>query len=176
MRLDLMPYTSAGIGAGNDLYDLYAVVVHLDMLNASFFGHYICYIKDRQDRWYRADDCKVILFVLIFFEECLMQASAKAQYIKHLHFTCSGCCSNSVYCFICHLLRGKNTALKYTGVSQGLLKVLSAHFICLLNKKINHGIVSFKNIVGCYGGTRGGACSRSLYALVHAVVILSGNI
>ncbi|KAJ4758160.1 Ubiquitin carboxyl-terminal hydrolase 19 [Rhynchospora pubera] len=58
-RLDLTPYTSAGIG--RDLYDLYAVVVHLDMLNASFFGHYICYIKDHLGRWFRVDDCKVAL-------------------------------------------------------------------------------------------------------------------
>lgn len=60
MRLDLTTYTSDVIGAGRDLYDLYAVVVHLDMLNASFFGHYICYIKDHQGQWYRVDDCKVI--------------------------------------------------------------------------------------------------------------------
>ncbi|KAL2544544.1 ubiquitin carboxyl-terminal hydrolase 18-like [Forsythia ovata] len=44
---------------GNDVYKLYAVIVHVDMLNASFFGHYICYVKDFRGNWYRIDDCKV---------------------------------------------------------------------------------------------------------------------
>ncbi|XP_065849558.1 ubiquitin carboxyl-terminal hydrolase 18 [Euphorbia lathyris] len=56
--LDLSPYTSEE-GDGTDRYKLYAVVVHVDMLNASFFGHYICYIKDFSGDWYRVDDCKV---------------------------------------------------------------------------------------------------------------------
>ncbi|CAL5390247.1 unnamed protein product [Camellia sinensis] len=43
--LDLSPYMSE-VGDGNDVYKLYAVVVHVDMLNASFFGHYICYTRD----------------------------------------------------------------------------------------------------------------------------------
>lgn len=56
--LDLSPYVS---GKGNHLhiYKLYAVVVHVDMLNASFFGHYVCYVKDLHGSWYRIDDCKV---------------------------------------------------------------------------------------------------------------------
>ncbi|TVU08388.1 hypothetical protein EJB05_41792 [Eragrostis curvula] len=58
MELDLTPYMSST--DGSDLYDLYAVVVHLDMLNASFFGHYICYIKGYRDTWYKIDDCKVM--------------------------------------------------------------------------------------------------------------------
>ncbi|CAL9194984.1 unnamed protein product [Musa hybrid cultivar] len=58
-NLDLTPYTSED-GDGTDIYTLYAVVVHLDMLNASFFGHYICYTKDYHGRWYRIDDCEVI--------------------------------------------------------------------------------------------------------------------
>lgn len=57
-NLNLTPYMS-GNDDGTDLYSLYAVVVHLDMLNASFFGHYICYIKDFEGHWYRIDDCKV---------------------------------------------------------------------------------------------------------------------
>ncbi|CAL1385230.1 unnamed protein product [Linum trigynum] len=55
--LDLSPYVSEG--DGSDVYKLYAVVVHIDMLNASFFGHYICYIKNLQGDWFRFDDCKV---------------------------------------------------------------------------------------------------------------------
>ncbi|KAL5225059.1 hypothetical protein ABZP36_011698 [Zizania latifolia] len=58
MNLDLMPYMSST--DGSDQYDLYAVVVHLDMLNASFFGHYICYIKNYRGHWYKIDDCKVM--------------------------------------------------------------------------------------------------------------------
>lgn len=57
-KLDLTPYMSAT--DGTDQYDLYAVVVHLDMLNASFFGHYICYIKSRRGHWLKIDDCKVM--------------------------------------------------------------------------------------------------------------------
>lgn len=57
--LDLSPYMSEE-GDGTDIYKLYAVVVHVDMLNASFFGHYICYTKDFSGNWYRNDDCKVI--------------------------------------------------------------------------------------------------------------------
>lgn len=57
--LDLTRYISGG-GDGSDVYALYAVVVHLDMLNASFFGHYICFTKDYHGNWYRIDDCKVI--------------------------------------------------------------------------------------------------------------------
>ncbi|XP_021755587.1 ubiquitin carboxyl-terminal hydrolase 18-like [Chenopodium quinoa] len=56
--LDLSPYMSEGRD-GTDKYKLYAVVVHVDMLNASFFGHYICYTKGFQGDWYRIDDCKV---------------------------------------------------------------------------------------------------------------------
>lgn len=58
--LDLSPYMNEA-GDGSDVYKLYAVVVHLDMLNASYFGHYICYTKDFHGNWYRIDDCKVIL-------------------------------------------------------------------------------------------------------------------
>ncbi|CAN8287800.1 unnamed protein product [Cochlearia groenlandica] len=55
---DLGPYMS-GEGEGRDVYTLYAVIVHLDMLNASFFGHYICYVKDFRGNWYRIDDSEV---------------------------------------------------------------------------------------------------------------------
>ncbi|KAI3756115.1 hypothetical protein L1987_55929 [Smallanthus sonchifolius] len=56
--LDLSPYMSEAAD-GNDKYKLYAVVVHVDMLNASYFGHYICFTKDFSGNWYRIDDCKV---------------------------------------------------------------------------------------------------------------------
>ncbi|KAK9077773.1 hypothetical protein SSX86_006111 [Deinandra increscens subsp. villosa] len=56
--LNLNPYMSEAAD-GNDKYKLYAVVVHVDMLNASYFGHYICFTKDFSGNWYRIDDCKV---------------------------------------------------------------------------------------------------------------------
>uniref|UniRef100_A0A6N2KGE2 USP domain-containing protein n=1 Tax=Salix viminalis TaxID=40686 RepID=A0A6N2KGE2_SALVM len=49
-------------GDGTDVYKLYAVVVHVDMLNASFFGHYICYTKDFHGNWHRIDDNKTRCF------------------------------------------------------------------------------------------------------------------
>lgn len=63
--LDLSPYMSEA-GDGTDTYSLYGVVVHVDMLNASYFGHYICYTKDFRGNWYRIDDCEVIAL----FDDC----------------------------------------------------------------------------------------------------------
>lgn len=54
----MLPYMSEK-GDKPPSYLLYAVVVHVDMLNASFFGHYICYVKDSQGIWYKIDDSKV---------------------------------------------------------------------------------------------------------------------
>ncbi|CAN4105248.1 unnamed protein product [Withania somnifera] len=44
----------------NDIFKLYAVIVHVNMLKTSDFGHYICYIKDFSGNWYRIDDDKVL--------------------------------------------------------------------------------------------------------------------
>ncbi|XP_027354132.1 ubiquitin carboxyl-terminal hydrolase 18-like [Abrus precatorius] len=76
--LDLNPYMSE-IGDGSDIYKLYAVVVHIDMLNASFFGHYICYIKDFCGNWYRIDDWKVTRVEL---EEVLSQGAYMLLYSR----------------------------------------------------------------------------------------------
>ncbi|CAL0326465.1 unnamed protein product [Lupinus luteus] len=56
--LDMIPFMT-GTGDLPPLYMLYAVVVHLDTLNASFSGHYISYVKDLQGNWYRIDDIEV---------------------------------------------------------------------------------------------------------------------
>ncbi len=64
--LNMMPYMSQ-MGDQPPLYHLYAVVVHLDVLNASDFGHYICYVKNSLGYWYKVDDTKVKLHVLLFF-------------------------------------------------------------------------------------------------------------
>ncbi|KAJ7981952.1 Ubiquitin carboxyl-terminal hydrolase [Quillaja saponaria] len=56
--LDMIPYMT-GTHDIPPLYILYAVVVHLDTLNASFSGHYVSYVKDLQGNWFRIDDTKV---------------------------------------------------------------------------------------------------------------------
>ncbi|PHT58752.1 Ubiquitin carboxyl-terminal hydrolase 19 [Capsicum baccatum] len=76
--LDLRRYMSE-TGDGNDIYKLYAVIVHVDMLNASFFGHYICYIKDFRGSWYRIDDCKV---VTVDLDEVLSQGAYMLLYSR----------------------------------------------------------------------------------------------
>ncbi|CAA7408154.1 unnamed protein product [Spirodela intermedia] len=76
VTLDLVPYMSETRGS-TDLYELYAVVVHIDMLNASFFGHYICYTKDFHGNWYRVDDCKVMK---VDVEEVLAQGAYMLLY------------------------------------------------------------------------------------------------
>ncbi|RRT79994.1 hypothetical protein BHE74_00029554, partial [Ensete ventricosum] len=55
--LNLAPYMS-----GDDkspVYRLYAVIVHIDVMNASFSGHYVCYVKDTQSKWYKINDSEV---------------------------------------------------------------------------------------------------------------------
>ncbi|RDY06833.1 Ubiquitin carboxyl-terminal hydrolase 15, partial [Mucuna pruriens] len=56
--LDMIPFMT-GTGDVPPLYMLYAVVVHLDTLNASFSGHYVSYVKDLQGNWFRIDDIEV---------------------------------------------------------------------------------------------------------------------
>ncbi|XP_072972308.1 ubiquitin carboxyl-terminal hydrolase 17-like [Typha angustifolia] len=56
--LNLAKYMSATEDK-SPVYRLYAVVVHLDIMNAAFSGHYICYVKDIQGKWYKIDDSKV---------------------------------------------------------------------------------------------------------------------
>ncbi|KAF8408879.1 hypothetical protein HHK36_004948 [Tetracentron sinense] len=58
--LDMIPFMT-GIGDIPSLYMLYAVVVHLDALNESFSGHYVSYVKDLKDMWFRIDDTEVNL-------------------------------------------------------------------------------------------------------------------
>ncbi|KAH7859610.1 hypothetical protein Vadar_003222 [Vaccinium darrowii] len=56
--LDMVPFMT-GTDDIPPLYMLYAVVVHLDTLNASFSGHYVSYVKDLQGHWFRIDDTEV---------------------------------------------------------------------------------------------------------------------
>lgn len=59
--LDMIPFMT-GTYDVPPLYMLYAVVVHMDTLNASFSGHYVAYVKDLQGNWFRVDDAEVNLF------------------------------------------------------------------------------------------------------------------
>ncbi|XP_039066483.1 ubiquitin carboxyl-terminal hydrolase 15-like isoform X2 [Hibiscus syriacus] len=56
--LDMVPFMT-GTNDIPPLYMLYAVVVHLDTLNASFSGHYVSYVKDLRGNWFRIDDTEV---------------------------------------------------------------------------------------------------------------------
>ncbi|XP_028085481.1 ubiquitin carboxyl-terminal hydrolase 16-like isoform X2 [Camellia sinensis] len=56
--LDLAPYMS-GTSDKSPVYRLYGVVVHLDIMNATFSGHYVCYVKNVQNKWFKIDDSTV---------------------------------------------------------------------------------------------------------------------
>ncbi|KAL2892903.1 Ubiquitin carboxyl-terminal hydrolase 16 [Bienertia sinuspersici] len=56
--LNLAPYMRGGSDK-SPIYQLYGVVVHLDIMNASFSGHYICYVRNAQNKWYKIDDSTV---------------------------------------------------------------------------------------------------------------------
>jgi ubiquitin carboxyl-terminal hydrolase 36/42 len=56
--LDIAPFMSKESDEP-PCYELYGVVVHVDMFNASFFGHYKCYVKDFQGVWYKINDSMV---------------------------------------------------------------------------------------------------------------------
>ncbi|XP_052196218.1 ubiquitin carboxyl-terminal hydrolase 17-like isoform X3 [Diospyros lotus] len=57
--LNMRPY----MGGTSDRYPsycLYGVVVHLDVMNSAFSGHYVCYVKNFQEEWFKIDDSSVI--------------------------------------------------------------------------------------------------------------------
>ncbi|CAL0307806.1 unnamed protein product [Lupinus luteus] len=56
--LDLAPFMS-GTSDRSPIYRLYGVVVHLDSMNAAFTGHYVCYVKNFQNKWFKVDDSVV---------------------------------------------------------------------------------------------------------------------
>ncbi|KAJ6815891.1 ubiquitin carboxyl-terminal hydrolase 17-like [Iris pallida] len=56
--INLAPYMS-GKEDKSPVYRLYAVVVHLDIMNSAFSGHYVCYVKNSQGKWYEIDDSVV---------------------------------------------------------------------------------------------------------------------
>ncbi|XP_020213972.1 ubiquitin carboxyl-terminal hydrolase 16 [Cajanus cajan] len=56
--LNLAPFMS-GTSDKSPIYRLYGVVVHLDVMNAAFSGHYVCYLKNIQNKWFKVDDSVV---------------------------------------------------------------------------------------------------------------------
>ncbi|XP_050371388.1 ubiquitin carboxyl-terminal hydrolase 17-like [Argentina anserina] len=56
--LNLSPYMD-GSSDKSSVYNLYAVVVHLDIMNAAYSGHYICYVKNSRGNWFKIDDSSV---------------------------------------------------------------------------------------------------------------------
>ncbi|CAB4314256.1 unnamed protein product [Prunus armeniaca] len=56
--LNMSPYMG-GTSDRSVLYSLYAVVVHLDIMNAAYSGHYVCYVKNNQGEWFKIDDSSV---------------------------------------------------------------------------------------------------------------------
>ena len=63
--LNLAPYMS-GTSDKSPIYSLYGVVVHLDIMNAAFSGHYVCYVKNIQNKWFKVDDSMVCLPLSIY--------------------------------------------------------------------------------------------------------------
>ncbi|XP_068313355.1 ubiquitin carboxyl-terminal hydrolase 16-like isoform X2 [Pyrus communis] len=56
--LDLAPFMS-GTSDKSPIYRLYGVVVHLDIMNAAFSGHYVCYVRNSHNKWFKVDDSTV---------------------------------------------------------------------------------------------------------------------
>ncbi|KAG8057043.1 hypothetical protein GUJ93_ZPchr0002g23699 [Zizania palustris] len=56
------------------VYQLYAVVVHRDVMNAAFSGHYVCYVKESLGKWHKMDDSQVK-------PVCLEKVLAKCAYM-----------------------------------------------------------------------------------------------
>ncbi|CAM9002520.1 unnamed protein product [Rhodiola kirilowii] len=57
--LDIAPYMSGTTDDKAPVYDLYGVIVHLDTMNAAFSGHYVCYVRNSQKKWFKIDDSVV---------------------------------------------------------------------------------------------------------------------
>ncbi|XWS33387.1 hypothetical protein CRYUN_Cryun22dG0077900 [Craigia yunnanensis] len=77
--LDLAPYMS-GTSDKAAVYNLYAVVVHLDVVNAAFLGHYVCYVKSFRGEWFRIDDSTVKPVEL---ERVLLEGAYMLLYARH---------------------------------------------------------------------------------------------
>ncbi|WIA19159.1 hypothetical protein OEZ85_003805 [Tetradesmus obliquus] len=58
--LDLSPFMAQqAMDEGPVTYTLSGVIVHLDQMNSTSFGHYICFVRTADGRWYICDDARV---------------------------------------------------------------------------------------------------------------------
>ncbi|GLT70694.1 hypothetical protein SLA2020_427550 [Shorea laevis] len=77
--LNMDPYMSGTTDKSN-VYGLYAVVVHLDVMNTAVSGHYVCYVRDFHGGWFRIDDSTVIPVEL---ESVLLERAYMLLYARH---------------------------------------------------------------------------------------------
>ncbi|CAH1443347.1 unnamed protein product [Lactuca virosa] len=92
--LDMAPYVS-GTSDKSPVYRLYGVVVHVDTMNDAFSGHYVCYVKNHHNRWFKFNDTMVnevdLQHVLtkgaymLFYARCSPRAprSIRSSIIQH---------------------------------------------------------------------------------------------
>ncbi len=60
--LDVSAYRAFGcIDSHTALYTLSSVIVHIGGAGFYSYGHYICYIRSSEDKWYKCDDDDVDL-------------------------------------------------------------------------------------------------------------------
>ncbi|XP_044501614.1 ubiquitin carboxyl-terminal hydrolase 17-like isoform X3 [Mangifera indica] len=78
--LSIAPYMSE-TGDRSPVYSLYAVVVHLDVMNTALSGHYVCYVKDSHGEWFKIDDSTVTPVEL---EKVLLQEAYMLLYASSL--------------------------------------------------------------------------------------------
>lgn len=86
--LDMAPYMSR-TSDRSPLYSLYAVVVHLDIMNAAFSGHYVCYVKNIQGEWFRIDDSTVSSLFLTHENNCFLGLRFLFCFLHHASTICS---------------------------------------------------------------------------------------
>lgn len=80
--LNLAPYMS-GTSDSSPIYRLYGVVVHLDIMNAAFSGHYVCYVKNALNKWFKIDDSKVMYSIIII---CIFRSLSHFIYFRCVIF------------------------------------------------------------------------------------------
>lgn len=73
--LDLAPFIR-GTSDKSPVYRLYGVVVHLDVMNSSFSGHYVCYVKNSKNKWFKIDDSTVYASMPFFHSWCCKALSS----------------------------------------------------------------------------------------------------
>lgn len=88
--LNLAPYMT-GSDDKSPVYRLYAVVVHNDVMNAAFSGHYVCYVKNALGKWFKADDsvvssiyhCIIFLGISCYFSLADMDVFVNSNFLGH---------------------------------------------------------------------------------------------